>query len=97
MQFWYKTALIAAILTVPLALHEGLKAQENDEETYRQLKLFGDVFERVRADYVEEVSDERVASPATMEPPALPGFGRIAHRRGSRSNGCAPGTPAAGA
>ena len=26
-------------------------------ETYRQLNLFGDVFERVRADYVEEVSD----------------------------------------
>ena len=27
-------------------------------ETYRQLNLFGDVFERVRADYVEEVSDK---------------------------------------
>ncbi len=26
--------------------------------TYRQLNLFGDVFERVRADYVEEVSDK---------------------------------------
>jgi carboxyl-terminal processing protease len=26
-------------------------------ETYRQLNLFGDVFERVRGDYVEEVSD----------------------------------------
>jgi carboxyl-terminal processing protease len=26
-------------------------------ETYRQLNLFGDVFERVRSDYVEEVSD----------------------------------------
>lgn len=32
-------------------------AAETTAETYRQLKLFGDVFEKVRADYVEEVSD----------------------------------------
>ena len=30
----------------------------NNSDTYRQLNLFGDVFERVRAQYVEEVSDE---------------------------------------
>lgn len=29
-------------------------------ETYRQLNLFGDVFERVRAQYVEPVSDEKL-------------------------------------
>ncbi|MCH2394872.1 S41 family peptidase [Oceanibaculum sp.] len=29
-------------------------------ETYRQLNLFGEVFERVRADYVEEVTDEKL-------------------------------------
>ncbi len=28
-----------------------------NSETYRQLDLFGDVFERVRADYVEEIDD----------------------------------------
>ena len=28
-----------------------------DTETYRQLNMFGDVFERVRAEYVEEVED----------------------------------------
>ena len=33
-------------------------AQESTSETYRQLKLFGDIFERVRADYVEPVSDK---------------------------------------
>jgi len=33
-------------------------AQEDAADTYRQLNLFGDVFERVRADYVEEVTDE---------------------------------------
>ena len=32
-------------------------AQANTSETYRQLNLFGDVFERVRADYVETTED----------------------------------------
>jgi carboxyl-terminal processing protease len=33
-------------------------AIENTSETYRQLNLFGDVFERVRSQYVDEVGDE---------------------------------------
>ena len=33
-------------------------------ETYRQLNLFGDVFERVRADYVEEVNDSELIESA---------------------------------
>ena len=48
--------LAALISIIPL----GASAQENRSETYRQLKLFGDVFERVRADYVEEVTDEQL-------------------------------------
>jgi carboxyl-terminal processing protease len=39
-------------------------AAEDNADTYRQLKLFGDVFERVRADYVEEVSDEELIESA---------------------------------
>ncbi|MEE2995548.1 MAG: S41 family peptidase [Pseudomonadota bacterium] len=39
-------------------------AQKNNSETYRQLNLFGDIFERVRADYVEEVSDETLIEAA---------------------------------
>jgi carboxyl-terminal processing protease len=39
-------------------------AQSNTSETYRQLNLFGDVFERVRADYVEEVQDEKLVEAA---------------------------------
>jgi carboxyl-terminal processing protease len=54
-------ALVGAVLIVfPL----GLTAQENRSETYRQLKLFGDVFERVRADYVEEVTDQTLIESA---------------------------------
>ena len=40
----------------------GLKkeAENGYSETYRQLNLFGDVFERVRSEYVEEVSDKEL-------------------------------------
>jgi carboxyl-terminal processing protease len=54
-------ALAAAlIVTFPVAL----SAAENRSETYRQLKLFGDVFERVRADYVEEATDKELIEAA---------------------------------
>lgn len=49
--------LLAAFLII---LPTVSSAQEDRSETYRQLKLFSDVFERVRADYVEEVTDEQL-------------------------------------
>jgi carboxyl-terminal processing protease len=36
----------------------------NDSNTYRQLNLFGDVFERVRADYVEPTDDAKLVENA---------------------------------
>ncbi|MEQ8654182.1 MAG: S41 family peptidase [Kiloniellales bacterium] len=39
-------------------------AEEPTKETYRQLKLFGDVLERVRGDYVDEVTDEELIEAA---------------------------------
>lgn len=39
-------------------------AQVKSSETYKYLNLFGDVFERVRAQYVEEVSDEKLIEAA---------------------------------
>ncbi len=45
----------AVVLLSPLAA-----TAQSTSETYRQLNLFGDVFERVRADYVEEVTDEEL-------------------------------------
>jgi carboxyl-terminal processing protease len=47
-----------------LAVTIPATAQQNNSETYRQLNLFGDVFERVRADYVEDVSDENLIEAA---------------------------------
>ena len=53
-------AFSALLLIAPLKT----KAQSNNEETYRQLTLFGDVFQRVREDYVEEVSDQDLVEAA---------------------------------
>jgi carboxyl-terminal processing protease len=39
-------------------------AQAATSETYRQLNLFGDVFEKVRSDYVEEVPDSQMIEAA---------------------------------
>ena len=36
------------------------KVTNDPSETYRQLNLFGDVFERVRSEYVEEVGDKEL-------------------------------------
>jgi carboxyl-terminal processing protease len=53
------------VLTLVLGVTSfGVSAAENRSETYRQLKLFGDVFERVRADYVEKVSDQKLIESA---------------------------------
>jgi carboxyl-terminal processing protease len=44
-------------------LAPSARAADN-AETYRQLNLFGDVFERIRADYVEETNDEQLIEAA---------------------------------
>ena len=36
------------------------RAQDNNAEDYRLLKLFGDVFDRTRADYVDKVDDKKL-------------------------------------
>ena len=42
----------------------GFTAPGKGSETYRQLNLFGDVFERVRSDYVDEAGDEKLIETA---------------------------------
>lgn len=65
-----KTAAVAAIcaaVAVPAAvsLLPQATAQSGDQdEIFRQLKVFADVFERVRAEYVEQVSDEQLVEAA---------------------------------
>ncbi len=57
MRKFHIAALVAALM---IAVPQFSPAQEDRSDTYRQLKLFSDVFERVRADYVEEVTDEQL-------------------------------------
>lgn len=55
-----------AVFLIPV-LSAGAMAQEKTDEraeTLRLLNLFGDVFERVRADYVEELTDEELIEAA---------------------------------
>ena len=55
------------ILAAAFLLAYGLPAASqstNNADTYEQLRLFGDVFEKVRADYVEEVTDEQLVENA---------------------------------
>ena len=56
--------ILSAIFALLLIAPPTSKAQSNNEETYRQLTLFGDVFQRVREDYVEEVSDQELIEAA---------------------------------
>jgi carboxyl-terminal processing protease len=45
-------------LTAPTFAADAKAKTKFSEDTYKYLELFGDVFERVRKDYVEEVSDQ---------------------------------------
>ena len=56
--------LVSALPVVVLLLLPPSSAGAASSETYRQLNLFGDVFERVRADYVDEVQDKELIESA---------------------------------
>src|SRR4051794_39842969 len=57
---------VAATLVAsqPRMFLDGARAQAAAADTYRQLSLFGDVFERVRADYVEKPDDSKLIESA---------------------------------
>ena len=54
---------IASIIGFVLPTPQKASAQDN-EEAYRQVSLFGDVFERVRNEYVEEKTDKEIIEAA---------------------------------
>jgi len=60
-------AMLGGLLGVVVApqLAGPLLAKETDQaETYKQLELFGDIFDRIRAEYVEEVDDKKLIEAA---------------------------------
>jgi carboxyl-terminal processing protease len=52
------------LITQPHSLLIGSSARAAASDTYRELNLFGDVFERVRADYVEKPDDSKLVESA---------------------------------
>ncbi len=57
-------AVATMLLTQPHPLLLGSTARAAASDTYRELNLFGDVFERVRADYVEKPDDSKLIESA---------------------------------
>src|SRR5580704_12421694 len=64
-----RSGLIAAVAAtlIVFGLHQDVDAasqSSNTPETYKQLNLFGDVFELVRSNYVDDVTDETLVEGA---------------------------------
>src|SRR5262245_7980122 len=57
-------AALALITIQPRLVFDGSSARAAAGDTYRQLSLFGDVFERVRANYVEQPDDNKLVESA---------------------------------
>ena len=57
-------AALTLFVTQPRAVMMGSSARASTSDTYRQLNLFGDVFERVRSDYVEKPDDSKLIESA---------------------------------
>jgi carboxyl-terminal processing protease len=51
---------VTLIATQPRIVLDEARAQAAATDTYRQLSLFGDIFERVRSDYVEKPDDSKL-------------------------------------
>jgi carboxyl-terminal processing protease len=57
-------AALTLMTTQPRIVFDGSSARAAAADTYKQLSLFGDVFERVRADYVEKPDDGKLVETA---------------------------------
>ena len=57
-------AALTLLAVQPHVVLVGASAKAAASDTYRQLNLFGDVFERVRADYVEKPDDSKLIETA---------------------------------
>ena len=55
---------LTLLVTHPSAVGVGSSAEAALSDTYKQLTLFGEVFERVRADYVEKPDDSKLVQSA---------------------------------
>ncbi|MEK9924641.1 MAG: PDZ domain-containing protein, partial [Alphaproteobacteria bacterium] len=62
---WHVIALGLMLFAGAMAMPSLTTAQSDEkQETYRQLGLFGDVFQRIRESYVDEVEDKELIEAA---------------------------------
>ena len=59
-----RKSLMIAISVLTLVVGPSRMIQAESSDTYRQLNLFGDVFELIREEYVDEVDDSKVIESA---------------------------------
>jgi carboxyl-terminal processing protease len=57
-------AALTLMATQPRLVFDGSSAKAASADAYKQLSLFGDVFERVRSDYVEKPDDAKLVESA---------------------------------
>jgi len=63
--FWKSACFVALGAVMSTGLMQALNvASASNSDTYRQLNLFGDVFDRVRSDYVESPNEEKLIDAA---------------------------------
>src|SRR3954447_7773168 len=55
---------VTLVATPPRIVLDEARAQTADADTYRQLSLFGEIFERLRTDYVEKPDDSKLIESA---------------------------------
>jgi carboxyl-terminal processing protease len=59
--------LAGALLTTQIAGPLIAQEAQNNRSVYQQLDLFGDIFERIRANYVDEVDPAELIEAAITE------------------------------
>lgn len=60
----YLATLFVTCAVVSITLFNATSSQGKSSDTYKQLNLFGDVFEKIRSQYVRDVTDEELIEAA---------------------------------
>ena len=60
----YIVTVMVSLVMVSVTLFGATLSQAKSSDTYKQLNLFGDVFEKIRSQYVRDVTDEELIEAA---------------------------------
>ena len=56
--------IICLLFNIFFSINNFSRANDDDKNIYKHLNMFGEVYERVRRDYVEEVTDKELIEAA---------------------------------